>query len=81
MILDFSKYKLKVPDRAPDPVLIYPGLQLHVRMFRDKVHIMGLPGDDAINLDLLTSSEAKRLMIDIDMFLQYKTRELPEYLL
>jgi hypothetical protein len=79
MILDFKKYKML--HQSPDSVIIYPGLQLHVRRYESDVKIMGLPEQDIINIELTTSTEAIRLMHDIDMFLQYKTRDLPEYLL
>jgi len=81
MILEFDKY---IEDRAPvpDPVLIYPGLQLHVRQDRHSIMLMGLPSrtsNDVINVNCASVKKARELFRDIDMFLQYRTDELPEY--
>jgi len=76
MILNFTKYDII---GSLDPVLIYPGLQLHVRLNNQEVHIMGFPNGDHINVELPTPEKAKELFSDIDKFLQYKTNELPEY--
>jgi len=81
MILEFDKYI--APGSLPsDPVLIYPGLQLHVRLDRYSVSIIGLPsrsGRDVINVNCATPEKAQELFRDIDMFLQYRTLDLPEY--
>jgi len=81
MILEFNKY---IEDRTPmpDPVLIYPGQQLHVRRDGISITIMGLPSrndNDVINVNCASVKKAKELFRDIDMFLQYRTLDLPEY--
>jgi len=84
MILDFGKYKAFHNNKAIDPVLIYPGLNIHVRRLGKNVHIMGLPhhnATDFIVAECETKNLAERLLSDIDIFLQYKTHELPEYTL
>ena len=80
MILEFDKY-IEDRVRIPDPILIYPGLQLHVRQNNKLITIMGLPGRnmDTIAVSCSTLAKAKELFRDIDMFLQYRTDELPEY--
>ena len=81
MVLDFRKYKMKPGYSSPVDIIIYPGLQIKVLRANNMVtyHIPG--GEDQYSTDITLESipEAKKLMKDIDMFLQYRTHELPEY--
>ena len=81
MILDFRNYRLKPFSSTPDPVLIYPGLELHVQMDEKNLFISGFRHVEVITVQLEDANEALNLFRDIDMFLQYKTKDLPEYLL
>ena len=81
MILDFNNYRLRPFTSTPDPVLIYPGLDLHVRTDKNNLFISGFRRTDVITVQLEDAKEALNLFRDIDIFLQYKTKDLPEYLL
>ena len=83
MILDFTKYNIAPNKVTPYDMLIYPGMQLEI--FRDGSDInMRQPGIQQNFPQVIyfaTTTEAKRFMRDVDIFLQYRTDELPEYFL
>jgi len=81
MILDFSKYKMKAGYSSPEDIIIYPGLQIKVIRDDNMVSFYIPSGDEQYSTDvsLENNTEARKLMRDIDMFLQYRTNELPEY--
>ena len=66
---------------APNDIIIYPGM--HIKVTREKhvvsYHIPGGEDQYASDITLIDQTEARKLMRDIDMFLQYRTPELPEY--
>jgi len=81
MILDFRNYRMRAGHATPHDMLIYPGLQLSVRRDGNKV-IISDPVSGAqfpSEVELYDLETAKRLFKDIDMFLQYRSHELPEY--
>jgi len=81
MILNFRKYKIRAGHSYQDDIIIYPGMQIKVTR-EDYVVSFHIPGGEnpyATDISLDDIPEAKKLMRDIDMFLQYRTPELPEY--
>jgi hypothetical protein len=83
MILNFENYNARGwADHPIDPVIIVPGMFLHVRRNIKDVQINGLPGssnNDNIAAVCDTERNAIRLFEDINKFLQYRDCELPEY--
>ena len=81
MILDFTNYKMRPGYSYPTEIIIYPGLQLKVTREKNVVsyHVPGGENEYASEITLKDDDEARKLMRDMDKYLQYRTDELPEY--
>ncbi len=87
MIFDFSNY-VSSSFELPNPILIYPGLQLYVTMEVgfSSVTVRGmLPNKESVFDVYLAGaghkSEAERLMEDLDTALQFSPKKDPEMFL